>query len=53
MHQAYAGGLLEHTLQVFRICRQIADLYPELDRQTLLAGALFTILAKSGNFPAV
>ena len=50
MHQAYAGGLLEHTLQVFRICRQIADLYPELDRQTLLAGALFHDFGKIREF---
>ena len=41
VHHAYAGGLLEHTLSVFKLCRRLADQYPELDRQTLLAGALF------------
>ena len=41
VHHAYAGGLLEHTLGVFKLCRRLADQYPELDRQTLLAGALF------------
>lgn len=50
MHQAYAGGLLEHTLQVFKICRQVAGLYPELDRQTLLAGALFHDFGKIREF---
>lgn len=50
MHQAYAGGLLEHTLQVFRTCRQLATLYPELDRQTLLAGALFHDFGKIREF---
>lgn len=46
MHQAYLGGLLEHTLGVFKICRQIATIYTELDRQTLLAGALFHDIGK-------
>jgi 3'-5' exoribonuclease len=40
MHHAYAGGLLEHTLSVARLCLALADLYPRLDRQTLFAGAV-------------
>jgi Predicted HD-superfamily hydrolase len=40
MHHAYAGGLLEHTLGVARLCMTFADTYPHLDRQTLLAAAL-------------
>ena len=47
VHHAYVGGLLEHTLGVFTLCRRIADQYPELDRQTLLAGALFHDVGKS------
>lgn len=50
VHHAYAGGLLEHTLGVFRLCRRMADQYPELDRQTLLAGALFHDLGKVREF---
>lgn len=50
MHHAYAGGLLEHTLQVFKSCRQFSDLYPNLDRQTLLAGALFHDFGKIREF---
>ncbi|MDR2055668.1 MAG: HD domain-containing protein [Desulfovibrio sp.] len=46
VHHAYAGGLLEHTLGVFGLCRRLADHYPELDRQTLLAGALFHDIGK-------
>lgn len=46
MHHAYIGGLLEHTLSVFRLCQAICGLYPQLDRQTLLAGALFHDLGK-------
>ena len=44
VHHAYVGGLLEHTLSVFRLCRRIADQYPELDRQALLKGACWAIL---------
>ncbi|MDR1125753.1 MAG: HD domain-containing protein [Deltaproteobacteria bacterium] len=46
MHHAYSGGLLEHTLGVCRLCLSLADLYPDLDRQTLLAGALCHDLGK-------
>lgn len=54
VHHAYAGGLLEHTLSVFKLCETIADHYADLDRQTLLAGALFHDFGKifeySGGF---
>ncbi|MCR5814449.1 MAG: HD domain-containing protein [Desulfovibrio sp.] len=46
VHHAYLGGLLEHTLSVFTLCRHFADHYPELDRKVLLAGALFHDLGK-------
>lgn len=50
IHHAWLGGLLEHTLGVARICMQLASLYPELDRQTLLAGAIFHDLGKIREF---
>lgn len=46
MHHAYAGGLLEHTLSVARLCMRIADHYLRLDRQVLLAGAICHDLGK-------
>lgn len=46
MHHAYAGGLLEHTLSVARLCLRLADQYPHLDRQVLLAGAVCHDLGK-------
>lgn len=46
IHHAYAGGLLEHTLGVCRLCLSFAELYPELDRQALLAGAFCHDLGK-------
>lgn len=47
IHHAYLGGLLEHTLGVCRMCMSMADLYPSLDRQTLLAAAIFHDLGKA------
>ena len=50
VHHGFVGGLLEHTLSVFKLCRRLADQYPELDRQTLLAGALFHDFGKIREF---
>lgn len=46
VHHAYRGGLLEHTLGVANLCMQLADSYPQLDRQLLLAGAVCHDLGK-------
>lgn len=46
LHHAYAGGLLEHTLGVSKLCMAFAELYPDLDRQTLLVGAVCHDLGK-------
>ncbi|MBR4747109.1 MAG: HD domain-containing protein [Desulfovibrio sp.] len=46
MHHVGAGGLCAHTLEVFKICQAMANLYPSMDRQTLLAGALFHDIGK-------
>lgn len=50
VHHAYAGGLLEHSMSVMRLCRGFCEHYPELDRQTLLAGALFHDIGKIREF---
>lgn len=50
VHHAYVGGLLEHSLGVFKLCRRLADQYAELDRQTLLAGAIFHDIGKIREF---
>ncbi len=46
VHHAYVGGLVEHMLSVAGLALRIADHYPELDRQALLAGALFHDIGK-------
>ena len=39
-HHSYAGGLLEHTVGVATICREVAQLHPRLRSDLLLASAL-------------
>jgi 3'-5' exoribonuclease len=39
-HHSYAGGLLEHTVGVATICREVAQLHPRLRADLLLSGAL-------------
>jgi 3'-5' exoribonuclease len=40
-HHARRGGLVEHTAQMMRVGMAIAPLYPELNRDLLIAGILF------------
>jgi 3'-5' exoribonuclease len=39
-HHSYAGGLLEHTVGVATICREVAQLHPRLRADLLLTAAL-------------
>jgi len=50
IHHAYAGGLVEHTLAVCKACMAFCDLYPALDRQVLLAAAVFHDLGKAWEY---
>lgn len=45
-HQAYLGGLLEHTLNVARAAAVVVKLYPRLDRDLLLSGAILHDIGK-------
>ncbi len=46
IHHAVLGGLLEHTMSVVGLCRLLADYYPALDRDVLLAGAILHDVGK-------
>jgi len=46
IHHAYRGGLLEHTLQVTRLAASCASLYPELDRDLLIAMSILHDIGK-------
>ena len=49
IHHAYRGGLAEHILSVMRLSQRIADHYPTLDRDLLLAGAMLHDIGKVGE----
>jgi 3'-5' exoribonuclease len=46
VHHAYLSGLLEHTLSVVRIAAKLYPLYPYVNGQIVVAGALFHDLGK-------
>jgi len=46
LHHSYIGGLLEHTVEVAELCEKVAELFPQLDRDLLLAGAILHDIGK-------
>jgi 3'-5' exoribonuclease len=46
MHHVYLGGLLEHSLAVAQLVDRIVPLYPGLNRDLLIAGALLHDVGK-------
>ncbi len=45
-HSNYIGGLLEHTIRVVRTCDHYAQLYPDLNRDLLVTGAILHDIGK-------
>lgn len=46
MHHPYLGGLLEHSLEVARLCDSMARTLPDLDRDLLVTAALLHDVGK-------
>jgi 3'-5' exoribonuclease len=46
-HHAYAGGLLDHMVNLMRLADRVAPLYPEVDRDLLLLGVLLHDIGKT------
>ncbi len=46
VHHGFVGGLLEHTLSVVKMCDYFASAYPMLNRDLLLAAAMFHDIGK-------
>ena len=46
VHHAYPGGLLEHTVSCLKLAHRIADQYPQVDRDLLVAGTFFHDVGK-------
>lgn len=47
MHHAYIGGLLEHTLSMATLANHLANHYPYVNRNLLLAGTLLHDMGKA------
>lgn len=46
-HHSYVHGLLEHTLEIMKICDLMCDIHPELNRDLLISGAMFHDFGKT------
>ena len=45
-HHAWLGGLAEHTVEMLQIAERVARVFPQLDRDLLLAGVVLHDLGK-------
>lgn len=52
LHHAVRGGLLYHTLSIVRLAQQVCALYPFLDKDLLLCGAILHDIGKTYEFNA-
>ena len=39
-HHGYISGLIEHTLEIIRICDLMCDIHPQINRDLLVCGAM-------------
>jgi len=46
-HHAYIGGLIEHTLEIIKICDLMCDIHSELNRDLLISGAMLHDFGKT------
>jgi len=49
-HHSYIGGLAEHTLNVVNLCRAACDVYKDLNRDLITAGALLHDIGKADTY---
>lgn len=50
LHHAIRGGLLYHTLSILRLCEGVCRIYPSVDRDLLMCGAIVHDLCKIDEF---
>ncbi len=46
-HHSYIHGLLEHTLEIVKICDLMCDIHPEINRDLLISGAFLHDFGKT------
>lgn len=50
LHHAMRGGLLYHTLSIIKLCEGVCLIYPSVDRDLLMCGAIVHDLCKIDEF---
>lgn len=50
LHHAIRGGLLYHTLSIVRLAQSVCKVYPSVDSDLLIAGAMLHDIAKTDEF---
>ncbi|MBQ8210434.1 MAG: HD domain-containing protein [Clostridia bacterium] len=50
LHHAIRGGLLMHTLSIVKMCECVASIYPTVDRELLISGAILHDVCKTDEF---
>lgn len=50
LHHAIRGGLLMHTLSIVKLAKSVARIYPTVDKDLLIAGAILHDVAKTEEF---
>lgn len=50
LHHAMRGGLLYHTLSILRLADSVCNIYPSVDRDLLVAGAVLHDICKIDEF---
>lgn len=50
LHHAIRGGLLYHTLSIVRLAQSVAKIYPSVNKDLLIAGAMLHDIAKTDEF---
>lgn len=50
LHHALRGGLLMHTLSIVKLCEGVCEVYPFVNKDLLLAGAILHDIAKTTEY---
>ena len=50
LHHAIRGGLLYHILSIVRLCEGVCKIYPYVDKELLIAGAMLHDISKITEF---
>ena len=50
LHHAIRGGLLMHTASIVKLCESVCKVYPFVNRELLLSGAILHDIAKTVEF---